>query len=90
MQTLLLDALFLLTSVLESDARGEMLDKVKVVNATKVAIELLHNANAHITYARRVKITLDLNKTLLHQLDEESDFQGAAPALVGTEFAQSS
>ena len=49
-QTLLLDALAPLTSILEGDARGERLDQREVVNATKVAVELLGNANAHITH----------------------------------------
>ena len=59
LQTLLLDALAPLTSILEGDARGETLDQEEVVSATRVAIELLGNAVAHITHTRRTKVTSD-------------------------------
>ena len=41
--TLLLDALAPLTTILEGDNRGERLDQGEVINATKVAAELLGN-----------------------------------------------
>ena len=57
MQTLLLDALAPLTSILEGDNKGETLDHGEVINATKVAVELLGNASAHVTHAWRTKVT---------------------------------
>ena len=60
-QTLILDALAPLTSILEGDNRGERLDQGEVINATKVAVELLGNASAHVTHARRTTVTSDLN-----------------------------
>ena len=47
-QTLILNALAPLTSILEGDNRGERLDQEKVINTTKVAVELLGNASAHV------------------------------------------
>ena len=45
-QTLLLDALAPLTSLLEGDNKDETLDQGEVINVTKVAVELLGNASA--------------------------------------------
>ena len=89
-QTLILDALAPLTSILEGDNRGERLDQGEVINSTKVAAELLGYASAHVTHARRTKVTSDLNKALLPLVEEDSNFADAPPALFGTEFAQKS
>ena len=63
----------------------------EVINATKAAVGLLGNASAHVTHARRTKVTLDLNKALLNPLiEEDSNFVDATPALFGAEFAQKS
>ena len=88
-QTLILDALAPLTSILEGDNRGERLDQGEVINATKVAMELLGNASSHVTHVRRVRVTSDFNRALL-PLIGDSNFGNAPQALLGTEFAQKS
>ena len=48
-QTLILDTLAPLTSVVESHNKGNVLDQREMIHAVKAAIELLGNANAYLS-----------------------------------------
>ena len=52
-QTLMLDTLAPLTSVVESHNKGNVLDQREMIHAVKAAIELLGNANAYLSHLRR-------------------------------------
>ena len=64
-QTLLLDSLAPLSMLLEPHHRGDESDPKDVVKAVKAAVELIGNANAHMSNLRRVKVIGDINKALL-------------------------
>ena len=87
-QTLLLDSLAPLTMLLEAHHRGDESDPKDVVRAVKVAVELIANANAHMSNLRRVKVIGDINKALLPLVGDDTNFVEAPPLLFGTEFAQ--
>ena len=87
-QTLLLDSLAPLTSLLENHHRGETLDHKRVIQAVRTAIELIANANANMSHLRRERVVSDLNKALLPIVRDDSNFKEAAPLLFGTEFAK--
>ena len=52
-QTLLLDSLAPLTSVVESHNKGEGLEEKEVLHAVKVAVQLVGNTNAHLSHLRK-------------------------------------
>ena len=81
LQTFVLDALAPLTSLLESDAKGESITHSQALDATKAATQLLGNASAQITHVRRTKVLTQLNKSLLLLLEEDSNFDEVAPSL---------
>ena len=87
-QTLLLDSLAPLTMLLEAHHRGDESDPKDVVRAVKAAVELIGNANAHMSNLRRVKVIGDINKALLPLVGDDINFVEAPPLLFGTEFAQ--
>ena len=87
LQTFVLDALAPLTSLLESDAKGESITHSQALDATKAATQLLGNASAQITHVWRTKVLTQLNKSLLPLLEEDSNFDEVAPSLFGPEFA---
>ena len=87
-QTLMLDTLAPLTSVVESHNRGNTLEQKEVLQAVKVAISLVGNANATMSHLRRERVVCDLNKSLLPIVGDDSNFQEAAPLLFGTEFSK--
>ena len=60
-QTLLLDLLAPLTMLLEAHHRGDESDPKDVVRAVKAVVELIGNANAHMSNLRRVKVIGDSN-----------------------------
>ena len=72
LQTFVLDALAPLTSLLESDAKGETIIHNQALDASKAAIHLLGNASAQISHMRRTKVIMHLNKSLLPLLEEDS------------------
>ena len=61
-QTLLLDSLAPLTSLLENHHRGETLDHKRVIQAVRTAIELIGNANANMSHLRRERVVSDLRR----------------------------
>ena len=81
-----------LTSIVETDAKGDNVTHKQAVNAAKAAIELIGNANARINYVpvrvRRAKIISQMNKALLPLTEEDQNFVDTAPALFGPAFAQ--
>ena len=89
-QTLLLDSLAPLTSVIESHHKGDTLDLKEVVQAVRSGITLIGNANAHLLHLRRERIVNEMNKALLPIVGDDDNFKEAAPLLFGTEFAKKS
>ena len=87
-QTLLLDTLAPLTSVVESHNKGEAFDQKETLLAVKTTIQLVGNVNAHLSHLRRERIISDVNKSLLPVVGDDSNFEEAAPRLFGTEFAK--
>ena len=55
LQTFVLDTLAPLTSLLESDAKGESITHSQALDATKVATQLLGNGSALITHVWSTK-----------------------------------
>jgi len=70
-QSFVLDAVALLTSFVEANAKGEKVDHRKAVNAAKSAIELVGNASAQISHYRQTRLIASLNKTLLPLVDDD-------------------
>ena len=89
-QTMLLDSLALLTSILETHHKGDTLDQKDVIQAVRSGIQLIGNANAHLVHLRRERIVSDMNKALLPIVGDDTNFKEAAPLLFGTEFAKKS
>ena len=89
-QTLLLDSLAPLTSILETHNNGESLDLRGVIRAVRSGITLIGNANCHLLHLRRERIVSDMNKALLPIVGDDDNFKEAAPLLFGTEFAKKS
>ena len=87
-QTLLLDSLAPLTSVVEAHYNGDPFDEKEVLQAVKAAVQLVGNANAHMSHLRRERVVTDLNKALLPIVGDDEAFAEAAPLLFGTEFAK--
>ena len=56
-QTLLLDTMAPLTSVVESHNRGNTLDQKEIIQAEKAAVELVGCANAHLYHLQRERET---------------------------------
>ena len=55
-QTLLLDSLAPMTSLLESHHRGDTLNQKEVIQAVRSTVELIGNANANMSHLRRERI----------------------------------
>ena len=89
-QTLVLDSLAPLTSVLEAHQKGEVLDQKDVIQAVKCGITLIGNANAHLLNLRRERIVSDINKALLPIVGDDDIFKEVAPLLFGMEFVKKS
>ena len=87
-QTLLLDSLAPLTSILEAHHIGDILDQKEIVHAVKSGMQLIGNANAHLLHLRRERVVSDINKALLPVVGDDKNFKEAAPLLFGTEFAK--
>ena len=87
-QTLLLDSLAPLTSLLEAHFKGEEVEQQQMAQAAKTAVELIGNANASISHLRREKVIGELNKALLPVIGDDDNFKEANPLLFGTEFAK--
>ena len=79
-----------LTHLMELDAQGHEISHSQATSATKVAIELIGNANAKISHLHQTKVISQLNKSLLPLTEEDSNFEGVAPSLFGPEFARKS
>ncbi len=88
LQTFVLDALAPLTALLETDV--DSLTHQHLNKATTAAVQLLGNANAHISRLRREKIVGALNKSLLPLVKEDTPYMEAAPDLFGSDFAKRS
>ena len=87
-QTFVLDALAPLTALMETNVKE--LTPPQLQKATTSAVQLLGNANAHISRLRREKIIMGLNKSLLPLVKEDAPYTDAAPDLFGSEFAKRS
>ena len=74
--------------LLEIHHRGDESDPKDVVRAVKAVVELIGNANAHMSNLRKVKVIGDINKALLPLVGDDTNFVEAPPLLFGTEFAQ--
>ena len=90
LQTFVLDALAPLTSLLEADAKGETISHDQALEAAKAATQLIGNASAQISHARKSKVLTHLNKSLLPLLEEDTNFENVAPSLFDPEFARKS
>ena len=88
LQTLLLDTLALLASVVEFHNKGKTLDQRELIQAAKTAIKLLGNANAHLSHLRREGVISSFNKSLLLIIRDDANFVEATPLLFGMEFAR--
>jgi hypothetical protein len=77
-----------MSMLLEANHRGDESDPKDVVRAVKAAVELIGNANAHMSNLRRVKVIGDINKALLPLVGDDTNFVEAPPLLFGMEFAQ--
>ena len=89
-QTFVLDALAPLTSLLETNSKGETITHDQALEAAVTAVQLLGNASAQITHGQRTKVLTHLNKSLLPLLEEDDNFKDVAPSLFGPEFARKS
>ena len=87
-QAWLLDSLAPMTSLLEAHNKGDKLDQKDVIQAVKMGVTLIGNANAHLLHLRRERIVSDINTALLPIVGDDSNFREAAPLLFGTEFAK--
>ena len=87
-QARLLDSLAPMTSLLEAHNKGNKLDQKDVIQAVKMGVTLIGNANVHLLHLGRERIVSDINKTLLPIISDDSNFREAAPLLFGTEFAK--
>ena len=85
-QTLVLDLLAPLTCLME--AHHNILDHKEVIQAVRATIQLVGNANAHLSHLRRESVISDFNKSLLPIVGDAKSFSEAAPFLCGTEFAK--
>ena len=84
LQSFVLDAVAPPTTIVEANSRGEEVTHTQAVNAATAAMELVGNASAHTSHHRRTKIVSTLNRTLLPLLDEDKNFEGAAPSPFGS------
>ena len=64
-QTLVLDSLAPLISVVEAHNRCYTSHMKEVIQAVKAAIQLVGNANAHMSHLRGEKIVSDINKSFV-------------------------
>ena len=88
LQTLLLDAVGLLTSLLEQGQKGRLTPKAAADAATQ-ALRFLGNANVAISHERRRRVADCLNRDLCPRLEKEDRFREVAPYLFGKEFERS-
>ena len=72
-QTFVLDALAHLVSTLDLNSRGHCPAFQDTIDVISTAVELIGNANARISCLRWEKVTLSLNKTLLHLYQEDGN-----------------
>ena len=82
----MLDALAPLSAIIESEEGASE----QTISAVTAAVKLLGNASARISHLRCTKIIIQVNKTLLPLVDEDSNFGEVSPSLFGSEFAQKS
>ena len=59
-----------------------------MIQAVRSGIQLVGNANAHLSHPRRERVVSDFNKSLLPIVGDDSNFKDAAPLLFGMEFAK--
>ena len=74
---LLLDSLAPLTSHLKAHHKGDKLDQKEVIQAVRSGIQLIGNANAHLSHLRRERVVSDFNKTLLPIVGDDSNLKDA-------------
>ena len=88
LQTLLLDAVGPLTSLVEQWQKGHLTPKAAAEAVTQ-ALRFLGNASAAISQERRRHVADCLNKDLRPLLEEDDRFKEAPPFLFGKEFERS-
>ena len=87
-QTFMLDAMAPLATICMLEK--ESMSARDTRNAVVTAVELLGNANARVSRLRRERVVLNVNKALLPLVQEDTNFDGASPALFGSDFAKRS
>ena len=87
-QTLVLDAVGPLTSLLEVQQDGHLTTEAAAEAATP-ALHFLGNAHSHISAERRKRAVTYLNKDLRPLVEEDEHFTAAAPYLFGKDFEKS-
>ena len=87
-QTFVLDALAPLTALLETGY--EELSPTQLQGAASSAVQLIGNANAHISRLCQEKIIAGVNKSLIPLVKDDSPYVDAAPDLFGPDFAKRS
>ena len=80
LQTLLLDSLTLLTALLETHHKGELLDSSETLRAVKAIVQLIGNANSNMSHLQRVRIIGDMNKILLPIVGDDSNLVQHLPS----------
>ena len=73
---------------MEAHHKGDKLDRKEVIQGVRSGIQLVGNANAHLSHLRRERVVSDFNKSLLPFVGDNSNFKDAAPLLFGMEFAK--
>ena len=89
-QSLVLDSLAPLASILEADARGDEISNKQAVDTATAALTLIGNSSAQISHLRRSKLVSNMNKALLPLVEDDSNFVDAPLSLFRPEFGQRS
>ena len=87
-QTFVFDVLAPLMALLETNE--DELTPAHLQTATTSAVQLLRNANVHISRLRREKIITWVNKALIPLVKDDAPYTDAAPDLFGSEFSKRS
>jgi len=79
LQSLVLDSVAQLTSIVEVNSKGETVSHKQAVNIATAAIELVGNASIQMSHYKRTRIITSMNKTLLPLVEDDKNFKDAAP-----------
>ena len=90
LQSFVLDAMAPLTTIINGADSESPLPFKETIQAVSAAVELIGNASVRISHLRREKVTSAINKTLLPIAQNDENFVGTAPSLLGPEFGKQS